>query len=118
MRSHLAVGGFSGRQWGTGGASLWTWSGLSVLDHLVAINRDATVWADSRAESTPCAIMVGIEQNDRAIALDVQVLGEDQDVRWAGFAAQLTAFAPFYVDYNSSSCHLKYLQSVGITWAP
>jgi len=57
--------------------------------------------------------MVGVQKYDGPVTLVVQFISQNQNFRRTGHATQLTTLAPFYIDYNSSSCHLKYLRCGG-----
>jgi hypothetical protein len=100
----LSEGGWTQRiDWrGCDGAS---GGGTPFVDD-VAIDGDAAVGANCGAQSAAGAIVIWVEQDHGPVSLVVQFFGQSQNILGTGTATQLTPFAPFYIDHNSSSCHL------------
>jgi hypothetical protein len=72
----------------------------------VAVDGDAAVGANDGAQGAAGAMVNGIEQDYRPVALAVQLFRQSQNILGTGLATQIASLTPFDINYNSSSCHL------------
>jgi hypothetical protein len=49
--------------------------------------------------------MLGVQENDRAVALAIQLFSQLENVLWTGVAAEFASFATLNINDNSSFGH-------------
>jgi hypothetical protein len=71
------------------------------------INGNAAIRADGGAEGAAGAIVVGVQQDDGAVALAVQIVSQGDNVLGAGGATQFAPFTAFNINNYATMGHGK-----------